>query len=145
MLRGHENPDNLGEILHELARDFDVTIRPAQTASVGKVGPDLGGPKFVLLQAPRVALAADRMSNAFGSGVASVGLSPQDARFARRQAEMTCASTTYWFFLRAAPFRRTLRNGWLKAERSSPSAVRRTRSLGGNEDLLGENAARRLG
>jgi hypothetical protein len=67
ILRGHENPDNLGEILQELARDFDVTIRPAQSASVGKVGPDLGGPKFVLLQAPRVALSADGMSNAFGA------------------------------------------------------------------------------
>jgi len=67
MLRGHENPDNLGEILQKLARDFDVTIRPAQTASVGKVGPDLGGPKFILLHAPRVALLADGMSNAFGA------------------------------------------------------------------------------
>ena len=67
MLRGHENPDNLSEILQELARDFDVTIRPAQSASVGKVGPDLGGPKFILLHAPRVALLADGMSNAFGA------------------------------------------------------------------------------
>jgi hypothetical protein len=66
MLRGHENPDNLGEILQQLARDFDVTIRAAQTASVGKVGPDLGGPKFILLHAPRVALLADGMPNAFG-------------------------------------------------------------------------------
>ncbi|MEO2047769.1 MAG: hypothetical protein ABGX16_14495 [Pirellulales bacterium] len=67
LLRGHENPDNLGEILEKLARDFDVTIRPAQTASVGKVGPDLGGPKFVLLHAPRVALSADAMSNSAGA------------------------------------------------------------------------------
>ena len=67
MLRAHENPDNLGEILQQLAHDFDVTIRPAQSASVGKVGPDLGGPKFVLLHAPRVALSADGMSNAFGA------------------------------------------------------------------------------
>jgi hypothetical protein len=67
LLRGHENPDNLGEILQELARDFDVNIQPAQTASVGKVGPDLGGPKFVLLHAPRVALSADYMSNSAGA------------------------------------------------------------------------------
>ena len=67
VLRGHENPDNLGEILQELARDFDVSIRPAQTASVGKVGPDLGGPKFVLLHAPRVALLADDMTNSVGA------------------------------------------------------------------------------
>ena len=67
VLRGHENPDNLGEILQELARDFDVNIRPAQTASVGKVGPDLGGPKFVLLHAPRVALLADDMTNSVGA------------------------------------------------------------------------------
>jgi len=67
VLRGHENPDNLGEILQELARDFDVDIRPAQTASVGKVGPDLGGPKFVLLHAPRVALLAGDMTNSVGA------------------------------------------------------------------------------
>ncbi len=56
VLRGHENPDNLGEILQTLATEFDVRIRPAHTASVGKVGPDLGGPKFVLLHPARVAL-----------------------------------------------------------------------------------------
>ncbi len=67
VLRGHENPDNLGEILQELARDFDVNIRPAQTASVGKVGPDLGGPKFILLHAPRVALLAGDMRNSVGA------------------------------------------------------------------------------
>jgi hypothetical protein len=67
LLRGHENPENLGEILQELARDFEVTIRPAESASVGKVGPDLGGPKFVLLHAPRVAISAERMSNAVGA------------------------------------------------------------------------------
>ena len=37
VLRGHENPANLGQILRKLAREFDVTIRPAQTASVGAV------------------------------------------------------------------------------------------------------------
>jgi hypothetical protein len=67
VLRGHENPDNLGEILQELSRDFDVNIRPAQTASVGKVGPDLGGPKFILLHAPRVALLAGDMRNSVGA------------------------------------------------------------------------------
>jgi len=67
VLRGHENPDNLGEILQELSRDFDVNIRPAQTASVGKVGPDLGGPKFILLHAPRVALLAGDMTNSVGA------------------------------------------------------------------------------
>jgi hypothetical protein len=67
ILRGHENPENLGEILQKIARDFDVNIRPAQTASVGKVGPDLGGPKFVLLHAPRVAIMASNMSNSAGA------------------------------------------------------------------------------
>lgn len=67
VLRGHENPDNLGTILQKLAGDFDVNIRPAQTASVGKVGPDLGGPKFVLLHAPRVALSAGDMTNSVGA------------------------------------------------------------------------------
>jgi hypothetical protein len=67
VLRGHENSDNLGEILQELARGFDVNIQPTQTASVGKVGPDLGGPKFVLLHAPRVALLAGDMTNSVGA------------------------------------------------------------------------------
>ena len=66
VLRGHENPENLGDILQKIARDFDVNIRPAQTASVGKVGPDLGGPKFVLLHAPRVAIMAGNMSDSAG-------------------------------------------------------------------------------
>jgi hypothetical protein len=67
LLRGHENPANLGEILQELAGEFDVTIRPAETASVGKVGPDLGGPKFDLLHAPRLALSTGNMTNSAGA------------------------------------------------------------------------------
>jgi hypothetical protein len=67
VLRGHENPENLSDILQKIAHDFDVHIRPAQTASVGKIGPDLGGPKFVLLHAPRVAIMADNMSNSAGA------------------------------------------------------------------------------
>jgi hypothetical protein len=67
VLRGHENPENLSDILQKIARDFDVKIRPAQTASVGKVGPDLGGPKFVLLHAPRVAILAGNMSSSAGA------------------------------------------------------------------------------
>jgi hypothetical protein len=67
VLRGHENPENLGDILQKIARNYDVNIRPAQTASVGKVGPDLGGPKFVLLHAPRVAIIADNMSSSAGA------------------------------------------------------------------------------
>jgi len=67
VLRGHENPANLGEILQKIAHDFDVNIRPAQTASVGKVGPDLGGPKFILLHAPRVAIMAGNISSSAGA------------------------------------------------------------------------------
>jgi len=67
LLRGHENPNNLGQILEKLADEFEVIVRPAQTASVGKQGPDLGGPKFVLLHAPRVALFADGMTNSAGA------------------------------------------------------------------------------
>ena len=67
VLRGHENPENLGDILQKIAGEFDVNIRPAQTASVGKVGPDLGGPKFVLLHAPRAAIMAGSMSNSAGA------------------------------------------------------------------------------
>ncbi len=67
LLRGHENPANLGQILQKLSQDFDVIIRPAQSASVGLVGPDLGGPKFILLHAPRVALSAGNLSNSAGA------------------------------------------------------------------------------
>jgi hypothetical protein len=67
VLRGHENPENLGDILQKIASEFDVNIRPAETASVGKVGPDLGGPKFILLHAPRVAFMAGNMSNSAGA------------------------------------------------------------------------------
>ena len=67
VLRGHENPENLNDILQKIAREFDVNIRAAQTASVGKVGPDLGGPKFVLLHAPRVAIMAGNMSSSAGA------------------------------------------------------------------------------
>ncbi|MFC2160479.1 M14 family metallopeptidase [Acidobacteriota bacterium] len=67
VLRGHENPENLGAILQKIAQDLDVNIRPAQTASVGKIGPDLGGPNFILLHAPQIAILDGNMSNSAGA------------------------------------------------------------------------------
>ena len=67
LIRAHENPDNAGETLQALAKEFEVNIYAAQSASVGKVGPDLGGPKFILLRAPRVALSATRMNGGVGA------------------------------------------------------------------------------
>jgi hypothetical protein len=67
VLRGHENPDNIGSTLEALAKEFDIDVRPANSASVGKVGPDLGGPKFTLLHAPRIALLSGDMTQSAGA------------------------------------------------------------------------------
>lgn len=58
LLRGHENPDNLAQVLEEVSRDFDVDIVATDTALSDKE-PDLGGRKFGLLTEPRVALASE--------------------------------------------------------------------------------------
>jgi hypothetical protein len=57
LLRGHENPDNLAEVLQKVGEDFDVDIVPTKTALTEKE-PDLGGRHFHLLTEPRVAVAS---------------------------------------------------------------------------------------
>ncbi|MHC4737274.1 MAG: M14 family metallopeptidase [Planctomycetota bacterium] len=68
LLRIHENPDNLFEILQQIDADFDVDIRIAETGLVQE-GPDLGDRKLRLLTAPRVAITSQWpvSSRLFGS------------------------------------------------------------------------------
>ena len=57
LLRRHENPDSVARILKYLAVTLDVTIHSVDTALV-QTGPDLGGPRMVLLTQPRTAIAS---------------------------------------------------------------------------------------
>ena len=68
LLRAHENPDNLSEILQEIASDFGIGIHAVDSALV-EDGPDLGSRKFDLLSEPRVAIASQWpvSSTSFGS------------------------------------------------------------------------------
>jgi len=68
LLRSHENPENLAQILKEIAEDHDVDIVNVDTARVDK-GPDLGSTQFNLLHKPRVALLSQWpvQSTSFGS------------------------------------------------------------------------------
>ncbi len=68
LLRGHENPDGLSEMLQKMAVDFELDIHEAGSALV-EDGPDLGSGKFQLLAAPRVAIASQWpvRSTSFGS------------------------------------------------------------------------------
>jgi hypothetical protein len=68
LLRGHENPEDLAGILQKIRSDLDIKIYPVDKALV-EDGPDLGGPKFELLSAPRVAIASQWpvRSDSFGS------------------------------------------------------------------------------
>lgn len=68
LLRGHENPDRVSDLLRKAAADFDVRIRAVDTALV-QDGPDLGSSEFGLLTAPRVAIASQWpiRSTSFGS------------------------------------------------------------------------------
>jgi len=68
LLRGHENPDGLLEILQKIASDFEVNIHGVDSA-LAEDGPDLGGQKFKLLAAPQVAIASQWpvRSTSFGS------------------------------------------------------------------------------
>jgi hypothetical protein len=56
VLRRDENPENLLEILQKINADYNLEIKPADTALV-EDGPDLGTSKFVLLTEPKVAIA----------------------------------------------------------------------------------------
>ena len=68
LLRGHENPANLFQILQQTAPDSDLEIHGVDSA-LAEDGPDLGSPKFELLAAPRVAIASQWpvSSTSFGS------------------------------------------------------------------------------
>jgi len=68
LLRGHENPEGLFEILQKISSDFDVDIHPVDSA-LSEDGPDLGARKFTLLAAPQVAIASQWpvRSTSFGS------------------------------------------------------------------------------
>ena len=68
LLRGHENPDSLPEVMQKIASDFAVEIHAVDSALV-EDGPDLGSGKFELLAAPRVAIASQWpvRSTSFGS------------------------------------------------------------------------------
>ncbi len=68
LLRSHENPDGLFEILQKIDSDFGIDIRGVDSA-LSEDGPDLGGQKFELLSAPRAAIASQWpvRSTSFGS------------------------------------------------------------------------------
>jgi hypothetical protein len=68
LLRGHENPGGLFNILQEISADFDFDIHPVDSA-LSEDGPDLGARKFTLLAAPQVAIASQWpvRSTSFGS------------------------------------------------------------------------------
>jgi len=57
LLRAHENPKGLFAILQKLCDTLDIHVHPVDTG-LSESGPDLGGPKFELLKAPRVAIAS---------------------------------------------------------------------------------------
>jgi hypothetical protein len=68
LLRGHENPEGLFEILQKITSGFAIDIHPVDSA-LSKDGPDLGARKFTLLSAPQVAIASQWPvhSTSFGS------------------------------------------------------------------------------
>ena len=68
LLRGHENPDGLFEVLQKIASDCGINIHGIDSA-LAEDGPDLGARKFKLLSPPRVAIASQWpvRSTSFGS------------------------------------------------------------------------------
>lgn len=68
LLRTHENPEDLFVILEKICKTHDINVHPVNTG-LSEGGPDLGGPKFELLVAPRVAIASQWpvSSTSFGS------------------------------------------------------------------------------
>jgi hypothetical protein len=68
LLRGHENPEGLLEVLRKTASDFGINIHRVDSA-LAEDGPDLGSGKLKLLAAPRVAIASQWpvRSTSFGS------------------------------------------------------------------------------
>jgi len=57
LLRRHENPDSLAEVLAYCRETYYAAIVGADTA-LSESGPDLGGPTFQLLAPPRIAIAS---------------------------------------------------------------------------------------
>ena len=57
LLRRHENPQDLPEVLDRITADLSLQVRATDTA-LSEAGPDLGGNRFHLLHEPRVAIAA---------------------------------------------------------------------------------------
>ena len=67
-MRGHENPDNLNELLSKIAAEVSfVDIIPVDSPRVEK-GPDLGGQEFGLLVPPRIAIASQWPLSAYSFG-----------------------------------------------------------------------------
>ena len=68
LLRRHENPDGLSEIVEAMTSEFDVDVQVVDSA-LAEDGPDLGSGKFELLATPRVAIASQWpvRSTSFGS------------------------------------------------------------------------------
>jgi hypothetical protein len=68
LLRAHENPDEILEVLRKIESDFGVGVHAADSA-LAEDGPDLGSRKFELLTAPKVAIASQWpiSSTSFGS------------------------------------------------------------------------------
>ena len=68
LLRNHENPDSLSEILEAINSEFDIDVQAVDSA-LAEDGPDLGSGKFELLATPRVAIASQWpiRSTSFGS------------------------------------------------------------------------------
>ncbi|MBL7187367.1 MAG: hypothetical protein ISS70_13680 [Phycisphaerae bacterium] len=68
LLRAHENPDDILEVLRKIETEFGVGVHAADSA-LAQDGPDLGSGKFELLTAPKVAIASQWpiSSTSFGS------------------------------------------------------------------------------
>lgn len=57
LLRKHENPDVLEEVLQRCIEVYKISVVGTETA-LSNEGPDLGGPTFTLLAMPRIAIAS---------------------------------------------------------------------------------------
>ena len=68
LLRAHENPDDLWDVLRKIESDFGAGVHAVDSALV-EDGPDLGSDKYELLTAPKVAIASQWpvSSTSFGS------------------------------------------------------------------------------
>ena len=67
ILRKHENPKDLYNILKAVCQDYCIEIIPTDSALVN-AGTDLGGPRMQLLQQPRVAIASQWPVSSYSFG-----------------------------------------------------------------------------